>query len=172
MSTIISKIKNGLYTGEEMWISILLAAAIIIGLGWCLVIAWQRNYYLRERLKGIVKYKSQIKSICRIALAGLVIYAMFTTYLAYMTLIDAIAIFAAFGFAVALLEKKFSGEWSFAPAKSSTVIYAIVAVAIMVYIKLNGPFFSTPSLVIFALVLSDGIGEIYRLVKGKKQESK
>lgn len=167
MSIILSKIKNGLYTGEDMWLSILMSAAIVLALAWCLSVAWQRNSFLRERLAGLTNHKGQIYRIFNILPAVLAITAMFKSYLAYMTLIDAVALFICYEICKLLIDKIFSMEWHLQPAKTSTVIYAIVALAIIVYIKLVGPFFSTPSLVVFALILSDAIGQVYCLVKGK-----
>lgn len=163
MSIILSKIKNGLYTGEDMWISILMSAAIIIGLGWFFTVAWQRNELLRERLKNLSNHKEKILSICKIVLSVFVIAALFKTYLAYMTLFDGIIFFLCYQLCRILLERLFSGEWSFEPAKKSTIIYAIVAAGLIVYIKFAGPFFSSPSLFILAIAIADGIDSALKI---------
>lgn len=163
MSIILSKIKNGLYTGEDMWISILITTAIIIGLGWFFTVAWQRNELLRERLKNLSSHKEKVLSICKIVLAVFVIAALFKTYLAYMTLFDGIIFFLCYQLCRILLEKLFCGEWSFEPAKKSTIIYAVVAAGLILYIKFAGPFFSSPSLVILAIAIADGIDSALKI---------
>lgn len=146
-----------------MWISILITTAIIIGLGWFFTVAWQRNELLRERLKSLSSHKEKILTICKIVLSIFVIAALFKTYLAYMTLFDGIIFFLCYQLCRVLLERLFYGEWSFKPAKKSTVIYAVVALAIIVYIKLVGPFFSSPSLVILAIAIADGIDSALKI---------